>query len=281
LPLAIPARHSEELAISHEPKNARRRFFRVIVALVCFGISFGYLEAAVVAYLRASYEPLHQRFYPKRPATDLFPILRLDQLDAAGAEYRERLYIELGREAATLVMLAAVALAVARSLREWWAAFMLAFGVWDIFFYLFLQVQIGWPSSLFEWDLLFLLPVPWTGPVLAPLSVAFLMVIAGMVTYWRESTERPMRLAACHWLAILSSGLLIVLSLCWDFRNILSGGVPNIFNWPLLVTGGLLGVIAWLHALILPGHSTPQGAECLPSITRLQNEQLELADKSS
>jgi hypothetical protein len=269
------------LAISHEPKNARRRFLRVIVALVCFGISFGYVEAAVVAYLRASYEPLHQRFYPDSPAPDLFPILRLDQLDVAGPEYRGRLYIELGREAATLVMLAAIALAVARSLREWWAAFMLAFGVWDIFFYLFLQIQIGWPSSLFAWDLLFLLPVPWSGPVLAPLSVALLMVFAGMVTYWRESTGRPMRLAACHWLAIWSGGILIVLSFCWDFRNILSGGLPTAFNWPLLVTGGLLGVIAWLHALKLPDHSTRQRAESLPSTTKLQNEQLELADKSS
>jgi hypothetical protein len=269
------------LAISHEPKNVRRRFLWVIAALVCFGIAFGYVEAAVVAYLRASYEPLHQRFYPDRAATDLFPILRLDQLSMAGPEYRERLYIELGREAATLVMLAAVALAAACSLREWWAGFMLAFGVWDIFFYVFLQVQIGWPSSFFEWDLLFLLPVPWTGPVLAPLSVAVLMVLAGTVTYWRESTGRPMGIAGCHWLAILSGGTLIVLSLCWDFRNIMSGGLPNVFNWPLFVTGVLLGVIAWLHALRLPGHSTPQGAECLPSITRLQNEQLELAHKSS
>ena len=119
MPVAIPGPHSEEVAISHEPKNARRGFLRVIVALFSFGITFGYVEAAVVAYLRASYEPLHQRIYPDRPATDLFPILRLDQLDAAGPQYRERLYIELGREAATLVMLAAVALAVACNLREW------------------------------------------------------------------------------------------------------------------------------------------------------------------
>ena len=57
---------------------------RTLIALVLFGISFAYVEASVVVYLRASYEPLHQRLYPERAPTDLFPILRPDQLDAAG-----------------------------------------------------------------------------------------------------------------------------------------------------------------------------------------------------
>jgi hypothetical protein len=269
------------LAISHNFIKSPRRFLRVIAALVCFGISFGYVEASVVVYLRASYEPLHQQLHPARPATALFPILRLDQLDAAGPEYRERLHIELGREAATLVMLAAIALAAARNIREWWAAFMIAFGLWDIFFYIFLRLQIGWPSSLFEWDLLFLLPVPWVGPVLAPLAVALAMVIAGGVTMWRESAGRPVRMSACHWLAILGGGILVVLAFCWDFRNIMSGGLPNSFNWPLFITGGLLGVIAWLHALGLQARCIRQGSASLQSMTRPQNEQPEFANQST
>src|SRR5262249_52343474 len=134
-------------------------FVRMTTALILFGVSFGYVEAAAVVYLRVTYEPLHQRLYPDRAATDLFPILLPEQIDAAGPEYVQRMYTELAREAATLAMLASVALVVARNARQWLGAFLVAFGVWDIFFYIFQRVLIGWPASLLDWDLLFLLPL--------------------------------------------------------------------------------------------------------------------------
>jgi hypothetical protein len=235
--------------IPRERTKSYRRFVRAVVALVLFGTAFGYVEAAVVVYLRVSYEPLHQRLHPDRAANDLFPIIRLDQLDTAGPEYGERLLVEIGREAATIIMLAAIALAVARNAREWLAAFMLAFGIWDILFYVFLRIQIGWPTSFLEWDLLFLLPVPWVGPVLAPLIVAISMTVAGVAILWRESIGTPMRLAVCHWAAIFSGAILIVLAFCWDCGNIMKGGLPNPFNWPLFLTGELLGVVSFLHGL--------------------------------
>ena len=71
-----------------------------------------------------------------------------------------------------MVMLGSVALAVARNLHEWIAAFAIAFGVWDIFFYVFLKLMIHWPESLSTWDILFLIPLPWVGPVWAPVLVA-------------------------------------------------------------------------------------------------------------
>jgi hypothetical protein len=36
-----------------------------------------------------------------------------------------------------------------------------------------------WPKSLFDWDILFLLPLPWWGPVLAPVCIALLMIVWG------------------------------------------------------------------------------------------------------
>ncbi|MBK6833902.1 MAG: hypothetical protein IPG89_06345 [Bacteroidetes bacterium] len=48
------------------------------------------------------------------------------------------------------------------------AYFIIAFAIWDIFYYVFLYVLLQWPESLFTWDILFLVPVPWTGPVIAP-----------------------------------------------------------------------------------------------------------------
>jgi hypothetical protein len=225
---------------------------RTLIALVLFGISFAYVEASVVVYLRASYEPLHQRLYPERAPTDLFPILRPDQLDAAGPEYIERLYTELAREAATLVMLAAVALAIAGNVRQWLAAFMVAFGVWDLFFYVFLRVLTGWPASLMDWDLLFLLPLPWVSPVLAPVIVASSMIVSGVILLWRESRGCPVQLARSHWTAIFAGGVILVVAFCWDFRHVMAGGYPKSFNWPLFGLGETIGVVAFLHALRAP-----------------------------
>src|SRR5262252_4049559 len=104
------------------------RFRRQLIALLTFGIAFGYLEAAVVSYLRLLHEPARQRFYPGRPPGELFPLLTLEQARAAGPEQPRTLAIEVGREAATIVMLAAIALAAARNRGQWAAAFAIAFG---------------------------------------------------------------------------------------------------------------------------------------------------------
>jgi hypothetical protein len=84
-----------------------------------------------VSYLRALHEPARQRCYPGRPPAELFPLLTLDQLHAVGAEQRRTLAIEIGREAATIIMIAAVALAVSRNAGESAAAFVIIFGTWD------------------------------------------------------------------------------------------------------------------------------------------------------
>ncbi len=227
----------------------RASLLRPLAALLLFGISFGYVEAAVVAYLRALYEPIHERLHPDRASGDLFPVLRLDELEAFGPEHVRRVHTELAREAATLAMLAAVALAVAHNFRQWFAAFMIAFGVWDIFFYVFLHLLTGWPASLLDWDLLFLLPVSWVGPVLSPVLVALSMTAAGVVVLWRESVGRPLLLTWYDWAAILGGGLVVVVAFCWDCRNTMTGGVPNAFNWPLLGVGLGVGLAGVLHAL--------------------------------
>src|SRR5690242_14368047 len=115
---------------------SRSQWWRVVVGLVIFGVAFGYVEAAVVAYLRSMYAPIRAQLYPAVPPGELFPLLTLDQLVAFGPEHTARLKIELGREFATLAMLASVGLIAARRAREWIAAFVICFGVWDIAFYL-------------------------------------------------------------------------------------------------------------------------------------------------
>src|SRR5260370_27839701 len=158
---------------------------RIVTALLLFGISFGYLEAAVVVYLRAIYDPIRQRIHPERKPNDLFPLITQDQLLAAGTENERRLVIELGREVATIAMLAAFGLVMGRNFNERMAAFAIAFGLWDISFYAFLKIMIQWPESLNTWDILFLIPLPWIGPVLAPVLLSAALIGCALLSLSR------------------------------------------------------------------------------------------------
>jgi hypothetical protein len=217
---------------------------RAIAALFLFGISFGYLEAAVVVYLRAIYDPVRARLHPERSPHDLFPLITSQQLADAGPENPRRLLIEIGREAATMVMLGAVALAVASNLHQWIAAFAIAFGVWDICFYAFLKLMIHWPESLSTWDILFLIPLPWVGPIWAPVLVACSMIVCGLISL----RAGGIRGRFPHWSGVLAGAVVIILAFVWDFRNTSAGGLPNPFNWPLFLLGEAIGLSAFLAA---------------------------------
>lgn len=135
---------------------------RTVLWLFVFSVVMAYFEAAVVVYLRL----LH---YPE-DVTRIFPLRFLPD---------PNLVIELGREASTIVMILAVAMLVQTSPARRFAVFLFVFGVWDIFYYVWLKVLIGWPVSWLEWDILFLIPLPWLGPWLAPFFIAMLFVLWG------------------------------------------------------------------------------------------------------
>jgi hypothetical protein len=218
---------------------------RPVLILLLFGVAFGYLEAAVVTYLRILHEPARRHFHPDRPSGELFPLLTLEQVRASGPEQQKTLIVEIGREASTMLMLASVALAVASNARQWAAAFMIAFGVWDIVFYVCLKLLLGWPASLFTWDILFLIPVPWVGPVIAPVLVSVAMIVAGIWCLWREAASVPLRIGLWNVVGVLLGGLVIVLSFTLDYRNTLAGGTPHAFHWGVFGLGMAIGVVSY------------------------------------
>jgi hypothetical protein len=222
---------------------------RATVALLFFSVSFGYVEAAVVTCSGALYEPARERFYPNSPPSDVFPLLTERQLKEVGPQQLRLLKAELGREAATLVMVGAVAIGVGRNGMQTLAAFLIAFGTWDISFYAFLKLLHDWPASLLTWDLLFLLPVPWAAPVLAPVLVSLSMIGAGLVLLGRDWTGSPVRLGLFHWLGLLAAGVVLVTVFTSDFRNIAGGALPHSFNWPLFTLGEAIALVTFLHAL--------------------------------
>jgi hypothetical protein len=204
--------------------------FRVRLSLVaCYAVAMAAVESAVVVYLRA----LPSGAAPASVLQYALP----DRL----------VLIEIGREAATLVMILTVAALSARTMREAFLYSALVFGVWDIFYYIWLWVFIGWPPSLLTWDILFLIPVPWLGPVIAPIIVSFCLVIGSLWLLARPSLRLP-RLA---WGLVTLGAVLVVLSFTVDYRYALARIDPPRFRWEIFWAGIVIGVVGmvWDRAL--------------------------------
>ncbi len=152
---------------------------RTLVAAAAFGIAFGFVEVAVVVYLRAALGLIA----PGGGAVIYPPPLRTIP--------HHLLATEMTREAATMVMLIAVAFLAARRARERWALFLYVFALWDICYYVGLRVLIGWPPSLVSHDILFLIPVPWLSNVWYPMLVSGLSVVAVIYASLRRPDVRP------------------------------------------------------------------------------------------
>ena len=96
-----------------------------------FAVAMAYLEAAVVVYLRKLY-------YPDGFS---FPLKLIPE---------SIIFIEIGREVATLVMLSSIAWIMAKWRWERFGWFLFVFGIWDIFYYFWLKVLVNWPSSILD-----------------------------------------------------------------------------------------------------------------------------------
>src|SRR3990170_5193809 len=185
-----------------------------------------YLEAAVVVYLRAALGV---------PTGTIFPI----DLSPAAMPFG---WIEVGREGATLVMIGGVAWLAGRSPLERLAWAGVVFGVWDIGYYAFLWVFSGWPPSLGTWDLLFLLPAPWAGPVWAPIAVSAGLIGFGLACAGRLRSGGSVRFGKRHLGALLLGGAVIIASFLTNAGLVLDGGTPTSFAWPIFAVGMGIGM---------------------------------------
>ena len=142
-----------------------KSFFLKITYLSLFSIALGYLEAAVVTYLRMQFYP-HGFYFPLNNAVP-------DNV----------LLIEILRELSTIAILLLVAILSGKKFIERFGNFLFILGTWDIFYYIFLKITLGWPSSFFNKDILFLIPFPWISPVLAPIIVSVTLIILSTFIY--------------------------------------------------------------------------------------------------
>jgi len=218
---------------------------RLFVWMSVFFIAMAFLESAVVVYLRALY-------YPE--GFD-FPLVAMSNTLVG---------TEIGREAATILMLIAVPALVTRVALERFAWFCFGFGVWDIFYYVWLKVLLDWPSSLFSRDLLFLIPVPWVGPVWAPCVISLGLIATALVILYGRSRTAVFRVPWVSWIFMIGGALLMIVSFTIDpmtrsfsvedlmdsHGEALSNGrdyVPETFPWPWFAAGFVLSVAGLWH----------------------------------
>ncbi len=201
--------------------------------VVLFALAMAWMESATVFYLRT----LVGRVDPYQ-LTPLPPHRILGN-------------IELVRELATLLMLFTMGWLAGREFRTRFSYMLIAFGVWDIFYYIFLAVMGPWPRSVLDWDVLFLIPLPWWGPVLAPCIIAALMLIGGTLVTQFETGSGPRwpsnKSVLLNWVGI---ALALYVFMEHAIRVLPQGEaalrslLPARFNWPLFAVALLLMAVS-------------------------------------
>jgi len=223
--------------------RSEKKYKSVFLWLIVFGIAMGLLEAIVVVYIRQIYYPTGFEFPLK-----IFEI--------------KFYYVEILREIATIVMLVSIGVLTGKNLLQKFCYFLFSFAVWDIFYYIGLKLILDWPSSFLTWDILFLIPVTWVGPVLAPV-ISSLVFIVFSVTIVRLLEKNIIKnLSLVHWTLFLSGVLIVLIVYIWDYSKIIIDGgyisrlgklatdkqfiseitsyIPISFKWFLFILGEFL-----------------------------------------
>lgn len=220
--------------------------FKTFLIVVVFSIAFGYIEAAVVVYLR-------QIFHPDG---FIFPMT----VFGTGPLFKRFLLTEIGREAATIVLIFTGAWLSGHNRRQRFAYFMIIFAVWDIFYYVWLKVLLDWPASIMDWDILFLIPVTWASPVLYPVLISITLIAFAVVILCRSSYGRSVRATLPDWLAFSTAGLIIVVSFCLPGLHITEQDFASYFYRPLFAAGLLLSILTFVKCCLNSGKKAPEMA---------------------
>ncbi len=223
--------------------STKNQYLKKYIWLGIFAIAMAYLESAVVIYLRAI-------MYPGGFA---FPLVPIEPHLAT---------TEIIREAATLIMLLGAAIIAGKKPTERFAWFIYCFAVWDIFYYVFLKLLLNWPASLMTWDILFLIPATWVGPVITPLLLSFIMLIFTILIIHFYQKGVHIKITWISWVLLIVGSLNVITAFIWDYLtfmlryftlkeliimqdqsalyNVLVTYIPEDFNWGLFALGTLL-----------------------------------------
>jgi len=225
----------------------------VLIWAGIFAAAMAFVESAVVVYLRALYYP--EGF--------VFPLKIMDQ---------HILITEIIREASTMIMLLMIGIIAVKGSLSRFAVFIYSFAIWDIFYYVYLVFLLGWPSSFFTWDLLFLIPVTWVGPVLCPVINSLTMILLAVIILNYKEKDEFFRLSFIEWLLLIVGSIVIIVAYTQPYMGYMltrftisemihfkektnlieysSAFVPVSFHWILFSIGQILFFWSITHVII-------------------------------
>ncbi|MFZ0456666.1 MAG: hypothetical protein WAM24_23155 [Ignavibacteriaceae bacterium] len=219
------------------------------MSVLIYSIAMGLLEAIVVVYLR-------DIFYPHGFK---FPLMIIPD---------STLQVEILREFCTLVMLVSIAVIAGKNRLQMLSYFLFSFAVWDLAYYIGLKLILNWPSSFFTWDILFLIPIPWIGPVLAPIISSVFMIILSLLFLFIQRRDENFKVKVVEWILIYSGAAVIFLSFIWNYAEIIISNnllinifslkqssfieisqryIPRYFHWDIF----LLGIFSIVFSIFL------------------------------
>jgi hypothetical protein len=171
---------------------------KLFIWLTLFSIAMAFLETSVVIYLRKLYYPDGFNF----------PLKIMD---------KDIMIVEIFREFATLIMLLGAGFIAGRNRTEKFGLFLYSFAVWDIFYYIFLKITLNWPSSFLTWDILFLIPTTWVGPVIAPVLVSMIMIIFAILISKSTSLNISTRINLIEWMLLIGGSIVLIVGFIFDY----------------------------------------------------------------
>jgi hypothetical protein len=206
-----------------------------------------FMESAIVVYLRALY-------YPDGFS---FPLKMIDSNIAV---------TEFFREIATIIMLAVAGIIAGKKSTEKFAFFILCFALWDIFYYVFLKVLLNWPDSFLTWDILFMVPVTWVGPVIAPVINSLTMIMLATSIIYFSQKKANAKLSISIWILLITGSFIIIFAYTQDYMQYMTqkfslkeifgiannkivldyacAFIPKHFNWFIFGIGELMHLAA-------------------------------------
>jgi hypothetical protein len=219
-------------------KTRQTKLLTKILVVIAFSIAFAYIESAVVVYLRAIFHP--NGF--------TFPLAEMPTTEQWG----KLLGTEIGREAATMVLILTSCWLFGQNKRQRLAWFLIIFAVWDIFYYVWLKVLIDWPASIMDWDVLFLIPAIWASPVLAPVFVSLTMICFALASLITEHRFK-FKVGILDWFGYLLAAVVIIVSFCLGGLCIDKSNYHEYFSWPLFAVGEAIATAVFLKCLLRSG----------------------------
>ncbi len=230
--------------------NLKSQFHRNLLLLSGFCIAMGVLEAVVVVYLRQIYYPLGFEFP-----------LKIISPEMAGIEWI--------REIATIIMLVIVGIIAGKDNLSRFFYFLYSFAIWDLSYYAGLKVFLNWPSSFLTWDILFLIPVPWISPVLAPVICSITMIVFAVSMLRLHDKGYPLHINLYEWTFLILGSLIILYSFIQDYFSIFIHTIsfstgheneyfwtqmnqykPMFYNWDLFALGEMMIVCVIVYTIL-------------------------------